>query len=193
VNNKSKSNLTSFRNFNWVAIIRFLFGWIAVGLLTSVFTYFVINGFQLSPRLYGSISSVFIIILGIIYLFKPQILYVINAVLIAAIGIFVIFLSGNQEIRQQITWDPGLLGAGVSIVAMAISFFTYMFPPKMQNANKRQVSKKEYRNLENSISKLGSDISFIKNNISGLNKTSKVILKKIENIKFKVTVQKGKK
>lgn len=120
------------------SIIRSILGGAAVGLLSGVLAYLTITGFQLSIDYLKPIIITLLIILWIIFNTKPVILYIMVSLLISGIGLFLIFVSGNQEVINQITWDPGLLSAGVSIVAVALAFFTSFFPPKSKDENKTQ-------------------------------------------------------
>jgi len=181
-----------------------LTGGISAGLLSIAFTYMIIAGFHLPVQLIYPIGFVFVIIFIIIINVKPNIFYLLVGLFICAIGALVIFLSQNKAIASQIPWDPGLLGTGVSIGALGFSFLSYVLPLKTQSTNKNQISNRKYQNLENSVSKLDKKISLLQNdinsqnkinsemhkNINDLTKTTNLILKKLENIKFKVIIQK---
>jgi hypothetical protein len=169
------------------------FGVCATGILGLGIVAFIVNMTQWNSDLRSLLYIIIIPILIFVYIKREKLLYIINAALIAIIGIIIIIVSFNKCLVFSLPWDPSLLGVGVSIIAMAFTFLSFMFPPKTQNSNNIQITQKEYQNLGKTLSKLEKDISLTQNNFKELKKVQKEIIKKITNIKVKVVVQKGKK
>jgi hypothetical protein len=71
-----------------------------------------------------TIMIVLCIIMSTIVSFKPKWMLTVIFLFMLFLGMMLIVLAQNKELAEQFDWDPGMLGAGVSIVALAITFFS---------------------------------------------------------------------
>jgi hypothetical protein len=58
--------------------------------------------------------------------FKPKVVLAVVCVLVAIMGISFIAGSLNKENVEQLVWDPSLLGAGTSLVAIGVALYALL-------------------------------------------------------------------
>jgi len=115
-----KEKLTPKRLLNSIVT-----GIVAAG-LAAVISIMIILGFHLPIQYVTPIIIVFTITFSVIFTIKPEWPLKTVGALMFLLGILLIFLSGNEEISKQITWNPSMLGAGVSTVALGVMLFTVL-------------------------------------------------------------------
>jgi hypothetical protein len=102
--------------FYWVRVI-------SAGLLAVVLSYIVGSVFRLSGPVYYVIMVTMCLFTSFLSVFRPRWFVRLICALVFCIGVFLIFLASDKELIGLLTWDPGLLGAGASIVALAVAFY----------------------------------------------------------------------
>jgi len=101
-------------------------------LLALVLLYILTPIFHLSGVLRYTVMIVLCIVSSIVVSLKPKWVLATVCFLVLLIGVALVFLSTDEEIASEITWNPSLLGAGASIIAIAIAFYTLIH--QMQEA-----------------------------------------------------------
>ena len=94
--------------------------------LALVLTYIITSALNLSIFVKYPVMIILCVIMSVLVSFRPRWVLTVICVLIFFIGILLIILAQNKEVIMVIGWDPGLLGAGASIVAIAIAVYTLL-------------------------------------------------------------------
>jgi hypothetical protein len=102
--------------FYWVRVI-------SAGLLAAVLSYIVGSIFKLSGPVYYVIMVAMCLFTSFLSIFRPRWFVRLVCALVFCIGVFLVFLASDKELIGLLAWDPGLLGAGASIVALAVAFY----------------------------------------------------------------------
>jgi hypothetical protein len=102
--------------FYWVRVI-------ACAVLAVVLSYIITSAFELPRSIRYLIMAILCIITSLISSLRPRLFLRLICFLIFSIGVSLLFLANNKELIGLLGWDPGLLGAGASIVALAVAFY----------------------------------------------------------------------
>jgi len=104
-------------------IITIGFNSVVAALLALVLLYMITPFFHLSGALRYTIMIILCIVMSVVVSLKPRWVITTICILVLFIGVTLLSLAQNKEIASQIAWDPSMLGAGASIVALAITFY----------------------------------------------------------------------
>lgn len=132
-------------------IITSLINSVVAALLAVTLLYIITPIFHLSGALRYTIMIILCTIMSVIVSIKPRWVITTVCILVLFIGVTLVFLASNKEITSQIAWDPSLLGAGTSIIAIAIAF--YMLFIQMESTGiikEARESTDRERNISNS-------------------------------------------
>lgn len=97
------------------------------GILSAVLVLIITTSFQLSRLIEYLIMIPICMIMAVIVarIGRKWVLRII-CFLVFSIGVSLVFLSQNEELISEISWDPSLLGAGSSVIAIAIAFYALL-------------------------------------------------------------------
>jgi hypothetical protein len=101
--------------------------WVRVcvsALLAWALTYIIMSAFNLPVSMKYPVMVTMCVVTSTIVSLRPKWVLFIIFFLMFLIGLSLIVLSVNKEAVKLIEWDPGLLGAGASVIAIAIAFYT---------------------------------------------------------------------
>ena len=96
---------------------------VVAALLSLVLLYMITPFFHLSGVLRYTIMIILCVVMSVVVSLKPRWVITTICILVLFVGVTLLFLAQNKEIATQIAWDPSMLGAGASIVALAITFY----------------------------------------------------------------------
>lgn len=95
-------------------------------ILAMVVAYIVGSVFHLSALAIWLVLIALCVIVSTIVSLKPRLLLTVVCIMLLWIGAMFIVGSLFEELRSEITWDPGLLGSGTSLVALAIALYALL-------------------------------------------------------------------
>jgi len=72
------------------------------------------------------VTAVLAVIVSVTVSIKPRLLLTVVCVMLSLMGLIFIVVSLNEESISEIEWDPSLLGAGTSLVALAIAVYVFL-------------------------------------------------------------------
>ena len=112
--------------------------------LAVVILYIVAPIFHLSGILRYTIMIILCTCTSLIVILKLS--WVLSAIclLVMFIGVALVFLAQNKEIIAQISWNPSMLGAGASLIALALAFYM-LFIERGQSEEPTQLADGERR------------------------------------------------
>jgi predicted KAP-like P-loop ATPase len=93
------------------------------GILGGVLGYVVTSIFKLSGFARSIVAVIVLLVTALLAVYRPRFFIRLICLLVFCMGVSLIFLSMNEGLVQSLEWEPGLLGAGVSVVALAIAFY----------------------------------------------------------------------
>ena len=95
-------------------------------LLAWMLSFVISSIFNLSdPARWGVMIGLCVVASTIVSL-RPRLLLTVACIMLAFMGGAFIIGALFEELRSQIKWDPGLLGAGASLVAIAIAMYALL-------------------------------------------------------------------
>lgn len=94
--------------------------------LSYVLANVIASVFNLSASIRFILIAGLSVIVSLTVSIKPRLLLTVVCVMLSFIGFLFIVISLNKENLSQIGWDPSLLGAGTSILALAIAVYAFL-------------------------------------------------------------------
>jgi hypothetical protein len=124
-------------------------GQVAVSATLAYFlTYIITTAFQLSAFIKYPLMMALCIIASVIVIERPRLVLSIVCILLFAIGVSLVFIAQNEELINKISWNPSLLGAGASIIAISIAFYALIIQTEQRREDKNPTD--SARKLSNS-------------------------------------------
>ena len=133
--------------------------------LALVLTYIITSSLNLSDLIKYTIMFTLCFITSVIVASRPKFVLTVICILVFSIGVLLVLLAQNQKLISEIGWDASLLGAGASIIAIAIAFYALLIQTgqreeannltdsgrKISNSKKVMYGLKKLRNIVASI------------------------------------------
>lgn len=92
-------------------------------LITIGLTYIITDALNLSNIIKYLLMIIMCIVSSIVVTLKPKLILYFVCITLFIMGVFMILISYNKELIEQITWDPNLLSAGASILSISIALY----------------------------------------------------------------------
>lgn len=122
--------------------------WLRIGIsavLALALTYIILSSFDLPNSVKYPLMITLCAITSVISGLRPGLFLRIICILVFFIGVCLIILAKYIEVIEVLGWDPGLLGAGASIVAVSLAVYTLLV---------QREGKEEIVNLDGSEKKI---------------------------------------
>jgi len=117
---------------------RIIINGIFSAILALFLLYMITPVFHLSGALRYTIMFVLCTCISLVVTLKPRWVLWTVCLFLLFIGLALIFLSQSEELLSQINWNPSMLGAGVSTMALAIAF--YILALERRQVEERQLT-----------------------------------------------------
>lgn len=91
--------------------------------LALILSYVIVSIFDVPDSMRWVIMVGVCVVVTSMVALKPRLMMTVVCIAVLFIGVTFIISSINEEIREEVGWDPNLMGAGTSLIAIAIALY----------------------------------------------------------------------